>query len=307
MFTSERSIRLDGAETNEDYFEIDNVTYQALPLDFDNADKGIGINSSVFIARRVDDETEFAVKICAFYNSRYPHYRARRFQREIEAMRRAVAHHKTSYVVEILGTTAIPIRHPFGTKMHQAYICPKADGTLAEFLENTPNLVMQQRLLLCAELLNCIDALHSIGVYHRDIKPENFLLFGSEWKVGDLGLIQFREDDSTIDLARERIGPIKWMTPEAFNKQYWIDRNDNQFVDRNFCERSDIYLLGKLFWYIIQGDIPNGVLKGTDLVVADSDIYGGLLKPMLNYRRSDRPTASVIMQRLLPLRRRYAF
>lgn len=38
-----------------------------------------------------------------------------------------------------------------------------------------------------------------IGYYHRDLKPDNILMFDDTWKIGDLGLIAFRDKDNIYD------------------------------------------------------------------------------------------------------------
>lgn len=302
----DKKIRLSPAGNAKNFFEIDHITYEALPLDPGDEEKGLGINSSVFAARRADDEEnleDFVVKVCAFWRSTNLHPRARRFDREVDALRAARENGKMDYVVEIIADGVIRIRG----KSHQCHICERGEDTLSRFLEDNPNIILQQRLLLCLDLLRCINALHELGIYHRDIKPENFISFNGRWKVADLGLIQHRIEDSEIDGPRERVGPIKWMAPEAWNRKMYIARNDNAFIDQNFCDKTDVYLLGKLFWYIIQGDVPNGCLNSADLRIPGEDIYGCFLKPMLGYRRIDRPTLSTVSTRLEPLRRKYSF
>src|SRR5690606_23742422 len=76
----------------------------------------------------------------------------------------------------------------------------------------------QQRLLLCVQILNGIKELHSKDIYHRDIKPDNILFVNKTWKIGDLGLVNYRNSDFEIKELGERIGPIGWLSPEAANK-----------------------------------------------------------------------------------------
>jgi serine/threonine protein kinase len=115
-----------------------------------------------------------------------------------------------------------------------------------------------------------------------------------------LGLARFRQDDTEAE-SREKIGPPKWMSPEAFNKAYYVSRPANNFIDRCIDERSDVYQLGKVCWHIIQGDIPNGCLKSKDLVEGGGHLFGSFLKPMLRYQRIERPLLSELGERLAPL------
>lgn len=320
MFYDQKSkcVILDGVDTNHDYFEIDNVTYQAIPLD-ENSKKGLGINSSVFRAVREDgDEFEsLIVKVCNFAdenNNEKATRRRERFQREIEAMKLSLNHGKQNLVVSLKGTGCISVHHRWRDyndrerrkdQTHQCFLMESADLTLADYLSLELEISFQQRILLCTELIRSVRALHEIGVYHRDIKPENVLRCAEGWKIGDLGLVRFRDDDSEAE-SREKIGPPRWMSPEAFNKAYCIQRPNNGYIDRQLDERSDVYQLGKVCWHILQGDIPNGCLMSKDFVEGDDQIYGCILKPMLRYQRTERPLLSEIENRLKPFMRKHS-
>lgn len=299
-------VQLHGAWTRRDYFEINHITYLALPLDDADIDKGIGINSSVFRARPADGEGgTHIVKVCNYNDENTnPHVMRRRarFSREIEAMRLALEHGKDDSVVRLLGNGSVVLGK---YRTHRCFLMEAANATLAEHLGGEERFTMQQRLLLCVELLRSVRALHDIGVYHRDIKPENVLSIGGHWKIADLGLVGFRDDDANWE-GREKIGPPKWMSPEAVNKAYCLLRDDNDFIDRELDEHSDVYQIGKLSWYILQGDIPNGCLLSRDLVHGGDQMYGTFLKPMLGYRRPDRPTLKQVEERLRPLMRLYS-
>lgn len=300
---------LHGVDTRWDYFDIENVSYQALPLD-ENSEKGLGINSSVFRAVRADSDGSdvLIVKVCNFADggtNLKAITRCKRFQREIQAMQRSLDAGKHNLVVQLKGAGTVRVKWKWGERTHQCFLMEPAKLDLDEFLKKETAISLQQRLSLCADLIRSVRALHDIGVYHRDIKPQNILRCEDGWKIGDLGLVGFRDDDSVVD-SREKIGPPRWMSPEAFNKAYYIQRTDNTFIDRQLDERSDVYQLGKVCWHIIQGDIPNGCLLSKDLVTGDESLFGSFLKPMLRYQRAERPLLSEVEDRLAPLLRRHS-
>jgi serine/threonine protein kinase len=242
--------------------------------------------------------------------------RRSRFDREINAMKLALEQGKGNLVVNIVKDGIIelaeshsrfPNQHeqPLPKKHFKCFLMELADCTLDTYLDKNLEITLQQRLLLCSGLLQSIAALHDIGIYHRDIKPENIFCFGNTWKIGDLGLVEFRGSDAEID-TREKIGPPKWMSPEAFNKAYCLLRPDSEFIDRTLDDRSDVYQLGKLCWHVLQGDIPNGCLKSKDLVIAGDDVYGTFLKPMLRYRQAERPLLRDIGIALSPILRKHS-
>jgi len=290
----------------KNYFEADNITYEALPLDVGDEKKGIGLNSSVFRVQREDEPSATLVlKVCAYseeVTADNLKERRARFFREIEAMKLAQKNGKSSVVVNIKHSSTITME---SGKQHTCFLMEAADCTLADYLGKQLEITFQQKLLLCFDLLRAITALHDIGVYHRDIKPENIFLFDQKLKIGDLGLVAYRGDDAELD-SREKIGPPKWMSPEAFNKAYCLHRPENDFIDRIIDDRSDVYQLGKVCWYILQGDIPNGCLKCKDLVNGGTDLYGTFLKPMLRYQRSERPQLGHLQQALQPLLRKHS-
>lgn len=303
-----KRVELHGVDTLNDYFEVDNLTYQAIPLD-ENSEKGLGINSSVFRAVREDDgDTEsLIVKVCNYPDELRGERiasRRERFLREIKAMKHSLAMGKVNLVVALKGTSVVKVQHGQREFTHQCFLMEPAHKNLEEHLNEETSITLQQRLLLCSDLIRSVGALHEIGVYHRDIKPANVLLCDGGWKIGDLGLVGFRDEDADAE-SREKIGPPRWMAPEAFNKAYCIRRPNNSFVDVRLDERSDVFQLGKVCWHILQGDIPNGCLKSKDLVEGGENLFGNVLKPMLRYQRCERPLLSEVEERLAPILREH--
>src|SRR5258706_5445272 len=150
-----KNIRLHGVETNFDYFEINNITYQALPLDIANSEKGLGINSSVFQAIREDGDTSETtiLKVCNYAEeSVIPKIVARRmrFLREIEAMELALEKAKQNLVVVLKGHGEIKAKSERGERTFKCFLMETASCNLKEYLDAEIDISMQQRLVLCA-------------------------------------------------------------------------------------------------------------------------------------------------------------
>ena len=85
----------------------------------------------------------------------------------------------------------------------------------------------------------------------------------------------------------EFIGPKGWLSPEAMNKYLYSEFADYEF-DCKIDHQSDIFQLGKIFWYIIQGNVPIGCINRNDYFDKHDDVYN-LLKFMLNHSKKKRP------------------
>jgi serine/threonine protein kinase len=221
--------------------------------------------------------------------------RKARFDREIQAMYQAKNAEQTACIVEIACDGYV---QSSGMRF-RCFLMEKANVTLRGFLEEGSEVGHRERLHLCITIGRSILALHRIGVYHRDIKPENVLLVQNSWKIADLGLVAKRGED--IDGEREPIGAKGWMAPEAVNKAYADSTKRDIITEIDEC--SDAHQLGKLFWYILQGDIPNGNVKSADFRAGTSDLFGRVLKPLLWYNRSLRPRLCDVLEAMEPLTR----
>lgn len=164
------------------------------------------------------------------------------------------------------------------------YMMDYADGDLKQYLEEQ-NINKSEKMDLCLQLAEGLNDLNRLGYYHRDIKPDNILIFqGSRWKIGDLGLVTRRDLD--FDRQNELIGPKGWLSPEAMNK-YLAEGRGNKKIDCIIDKQSDIFQLGKVFWYILQGNAPIGCIKRADFLDTDESIYV-LIRTMLNYSKKKR-------------------
>lgn len=269
------NITLSSKQPKERYNTIryDNVDYVLSPLS-NKYDRSKGGNSNVF--KITDPQTE-EVHVVKFskYDENSPTTpvnnikRITRFDREIEALKIASDNNFQNIIQYYFDDYK-----EIGKKKFHYYVMEKADFDLTNFLD-TNDISEQQRLLLCVQILNGIKELHSKEIYHRDIKPDNILFVNKIWKIGDLGLISYRNSDFEIKEIGERIGPIGWLSPEAANKYLneGEGKQNKHGFDCNIDSFSDIFQLGKLFWYIFQGNIPIGQIKKKDFKLNDKEIF----------------------------------
>ena len=104
---------------------------------------------------------------------------------------------------------------------------------------------IEQCLRLFKQLLLGVREAHSKGVIHRDLKPANILLYPTQRDIVitdfGLGLIKDRELQDAVTEADELLGPRHFMAPE----QHTAPSDAN--------ERSDIYSLGKILYFMLTG------------------------------------------------------
>lgn len=275
-------------EAYKNILRYDNVDYIIKSLN-DKFSKSKGGNSNVFLIEDPQEGTEYVIKFSKYnLNDKdgVANYwdRIERFEREIGALNIA-RNNEFEFVVKIL----FDGNYDIGNQSFRYFVMEKADSDLTDYLKNT-ELAIQQRFLICTEILSGIKELHSKHIYHRDIKPDNILFINGTWKISDLGLIGHRDDDFKAKEIGMKIGPANWMSPEAFNKMYneGPDCKNIHGFDCNLDNQSDIFQLGKLFWFIFQGNVPDGQLIRNDFKIEDDQVFEVLLN-MLSHSK-DRPT-----------------
>ena len=102
------------------------------------------------------------------------------------------------------------------------------------------------------------------------------------------------------------IGPKGWLSPEAMNKYLQSDNNKYKF-DCNIDHQSDVFQLGKVFWYILQGNAPIGNIRRSDFFDGHDDIYS-VLKYMLNHSKKKRPISiDYVINELSRIMQKYKF
>ncbi len=245
------------------YISIDGIDYQLEYIDPENPQKSWSPNGFIFkLIDSQEDRVQSVIKICNVYKPGrkvWVRRRLDRFEREIKALKMVKENKLNDHVIEFYESGEITISE----KTFDYYTMELGSGDLAAFLHNQ-EIEMPERYRICAEIMKSIESLHRIGIYHRDIKPGNFLIVGNTWKIADLGLIQFREEDiSTLDHTNERIGPRGYLSPEAINKWLGVSRDLNLIT---IDDKSDVFQLSKVIGFILFGEILTGMIAPPDLL-----------------------------------------
>lgn len=107
------------------------------------------------------------------------------------------------------------------------------------------------------EMLECVQAVHSLNIVHSDLKPANFVLVKGKLKLIDFGIADAIQDN-TVNVHREtQIGTPNYMAPEAL-----IDTNAANGLPANVGKMmklgkpSDVWSLGCILYQMTYGRQP---------------------------------------------------
>ena len=301
MFLQNNKLELDKRKLRNVYNLADGNDYLFLSLHPDLRTPRGG-NSYLFTLRNPsqEDEEDKVIKICKSWSNstnEFHQKRISRFSREILALK-TINNQKNIITFYFNGNIQLD------GKVFDYFVMEKASYDLKDLiLETNPDF--QNKVLICHQILTAFKELFEQGIYHRDIKPDNFLYVNNELKVGDLGLIQFRDQDENLDEINELIGPRGWLSPEAMNKFLTYRRELKYTYDCTLDFKSDIFQLGKLFWFIFQYNVPIGRICRQDCKVKDDSIYN-ILAWMLNHNKQKRPSLTQLEEIFYPIFQKYA-
>jgi serine/threonine protein kinase len=275
ILSSGRFINLNFIEHNRIFYTIEHIDNQIK--------KTRGGNSSVFKLIDPNTENEYIIKFCK-YAVEDSLKENSRFDREIKALFIA-KEKKFENVIEIIFDGQKKIQG----KTYSYYVMEKADSDLRSFIINN-EIAVSQKIVLCHELTKAIKQLHSMDLYHRDIKPDNifFIKKGGKGvlKIGDLGLSKFRPEDLRKEEFQKKIGPVGWLSPEAMNKVLCEGTKFQEINDCNIDFSSDVFQLGKVFWFIFKYNVPIGHVIYEDFI-ENEELYKGILR-MIQHNKNRR-------------------
>ena len=209
-----------------------------------------GGNASVFKCTHRTTGDEYAIKILMNTRAR----NAKRFLREVQLLQSLKGDHVTQYQ----GAGRVTVRH---NKYHKDTVLPfvvmeLADCNLQEKMNKEGPVSYEQYIGQFRGLAAALANVHQSAV-HRDIKPENILVVGERWLLSDYGLCTFvSRYNKELTIEGENIGPRYWLSPEAHNRR--LGCSDE------ISKASDVFQLAAIFWYVVTGRHPCGVVTADD-------------------------------------------
>ena len=201
---------------------------------------GQGGMGAVYLAERLPDELEVAVKIIRRVHLHNPTVHER-FLREVKHT--SSIHSKN--VVRILDSGMTPNGRAF-------MVMELLKGeSLTERLRRPPALGVYEALYIARYASRALSAAHGAGVIHRDLKPDNiFLCEDGTVKVVDFGIAKaFAGDDKktvsepSLTEAHRVVGTPVYMAPEVITKV-------------GLYPASDLYALGVILYEMMAGEPP---------------------------------------------------
>jgi len=130
-----------------------------------------------------------------------------------------------------------------------------------EVIERGP-LPIKEAVGYMQQAAGAVAAAHHASVIHRDIKPSNFFVTQqSEMrrvKLLDFGISKFRSvtDEETVTQTDAVLGTPHYMSPEQILSTHDVD------------ERTDIWSLGVVFFYLLTEDLPFRGLSPSAIIAA---------------------------------------
>ena len=216
-----------------------------------------GGNAAIYQCRDCVEDEEYAIKFLMNNNPKD----SKRFDREIQLIQSVRANNLIKYY----GTGRVQVieyknRQPIidQEKKIPFIVMELADENLQKVMyRERGNISYQTYAGQFRGLANALASLHEYAI-HRDIKPENILVAGERWLLSDYGLCSFinsHEEDLTSNNQR-LLGPKYWLSPEAHNRR--LGCGDE------ISAASDVFQLAAIFWYVVTGNKPTGVVTKDD-------------------------------------------
>ena len=255
---------------------------------------GSGGNAKVYRVEYKEDHGKYALKylLDALMEKGDKYEKVVRFRNEIDVMEKCKG---IPGIIPIISSS----------KDECWYIMPIATPIIEYISYNRIDI---KGIVSCViSLAETLEKLHAKDICHRDIKPENLYYYDGRPAFGDLGLVDFPENDGNLTKSNKRLGATFTIAPE-------MKRNPKEADSK----KADVYSLAKTMWMLLTDD-----KKGFDGVYDYLDPSHGLsyrskyrnehlveleelLRDSTDNNPSHRPTITEFKERLLKWKEIYS-
>ena len=191
---------------------------------------GIGTSSVIYLAEKIADDTQVAIKLM----------RSRLF-RDPEMLRRFEQERK---IVLGLNSRHVALIHDQGVVAGRTYIVMEyfEGGDLKRQISQ--GIGQARAVELLYRIGEALADIHDAGIIHRDLKPDN-IMFRKDGSLGilDFGVAKLTSNDAGITQRQSLLGTPFYMSPEQAN---------GGTVDA----RTDLYSAGVIFYEMLTGVKP---------------------------------------------------
>uniref|UniRef100_A0A6U2FQ37 non-specific serine/threonine protein kinase n=2 Tax=Hemiselmis andersenii TaxID=464988 RepID=A0A6U2FQ37_HEMAN len=174
-------------------------------------------------------------------------------------LKTSMLRHEGEMLVQLQGSPGISKVHWIGTRelvgedsniMVMELLGPDMEHLL-EFLD-TRSFTPKTGLMLCRQMIECLEAVHAAGIVHRDIKPENFLM-GVGPNANKVYLIDFGLADWYVDENGDHV-PQTRTTGEMRGTVRYASTNKHNCISE--ARRDDLEELMTVVVYLMCGPLP---------------------------------------------------
>lgn len=191
------------------------------------------------------------------------------FTREMRALYKL---NKCSNIVNILGDDYLTVKT---TKEKVGVIYLEYIDGIELGKASIENFTAKERFSIIKQLLEAIEISHSNGIIHRDINPNNIMLTDDKQvKLIDFGICKIKDMINSATVYK--LGTNSYSAPEVHQHS------------ENATEKSDLYSLGAVIYYLFTGKQPPLAIQFQDVLnrVRGMDVS---LKPILKKLVAENP------------------
>jgi serine/threonine-protein kinase len=136
----------------------------------------------------------------------------------------------------------------YGAKRYKPYDIPfiameyLKGKNLTQLIRKNKISGLRQKLFIVKEIARALKASHQLRIIHRDVSPDNVIISSSKITLFDFGI------------AKQELNLYKTLDGSIAGKPIYM--SPEQCAGKKVTDKSDIYSLGVIFYYLVEGQPP---------------------------------------------------